>query len=240
MRARYDGHADWYDATFAQWRDDPDVVDFVNRGLESMSGALGVDVGCGTGLHASHVRSRGIDMIGLDASADQLRHACVRLPVIQADAVRLPFRSDVVALMLAMFVHTDIADWSACVREIARCLAPGGRFVCVGLHPCFIGQHVVRTTEAIDEQLTFRPGYGTSGWSTTGSGGGVGLWSRVGGHHKTLTGFLSPFLDSGLSLLRVEELRSGGAVLPRNIGVIVERRNSNSCIAIHAPEEFQG
>jgi hypothetical protein len=91
--------------------------------------------------------------------------------------------------------------------------------VYVGLHPCFIGPFVDRTTEIDDQALRFVPGYGTSGWARRGSGGGVGLWSRVGGHHKTLAAFLQAFIDAGLRLERVIELSGGGTVLPRNIAV---------------------
>lgn len=94
----------------------------------------------------------------------------------------------------------------------------------VGLHPCFIGPFVNRTTEIEDQALHFVAGYGTSGWARRGSGGGVGLWSRVGGHHKTLAGFLGAFIDGGLAVEQVVELSGGGTVLPRNIAVVAAKR----------------
>jgi hypothetical protein len=43
-----------------------------------------------------------------------------------------------------MFFHTDVEDFATVARDVARCLCPGGRFIYVGLHPCFIGPFVNR------------------------------------------------------------------------------------------------
>jgi SAM-dependent methyltransferase len=39
-------------------------------------------------------------------------------------------------------------DFVAVAREIARCLRPGGRFIYLGLHPCFIGPFSNRMNES--------------------------------------------------------------------------------------------
>jgi hypothetical protein len=36
------------------------------------------------------------------------------------------------------FFHTDVEDFAAIVREVARCLRSGGRFIYLGVHPCFV------------------------------------------------------------------------------------------------------
>jgi len=51
-----------------------------------------------------------------------------------------------------MFAHTDVDDFAAVVREVARVLSPGGRFVYVGTHPCFVGRHIDSPLLS-DEQL---------------------------------------------------------------------------------------
>jgi hypothetical protein len=122
-----------------------------------------------------------------------------------------------------MHFHTDVEDFAAVVREIARCLIPGGRFVYLGLHPCFIGPFIDRRDEAERQRLTIAPGYGQVGWSLVGSGGGMGLWSRVGGHHKTLASFIGAFAEAPLNVGTVREFPGGGTVLPRNVGVIAEK-----------------
>src|SRR5690606_36656815 len=104
-----------------------------------------------------------------------------------------------------------------------RCLRPGGRLVYVGLHPCFTGPFVDRTSEAQDGTLTFGSGYGDVGWARRGSGDSTGLWSRVGGHHKTLAGLVGAFAGAGLAIRDLRELPGGGVVLPRNLGLVAER-----------------
>jgi ubiquinone/menaquinone biosynthesis C-methylase UbiE len=215
--ARYDGHADWYDEAFDVYREDADVLSEL---LGPGEGRVCLDVACGTGRYAATIAAAGCRVVGVDISADQLRRAARRAEhLVQADARSLPLRSSSIDVAVGMYFHTDVEDFAAVVAEIARCLPVGGRFVYLGLHPGFIGPFVNRATEVADQELRFLPGYEGSGWAHRGSGGGVGLWKRVGGHHKTLATFLHAFIDAGLHLERFIELPGGGTVLPRNLAV---------------------
>lgn len=215
--ARYDGHADWYDEAFDVYREDVDVL---RELLGPGEGRVCLDVACGTGRYAATITDAGYRVVGVDVSADQLRLAAQRTDhLAQADARSLPLRSSSINVAVGLYLHTDVEDFAAVVAEIARCLPAGGRFIYLGLHPCFIGPFVNRATEVADQELRFMPGYEGSGWAHQGSGGGVGLWNRVGGHHKTLAGFLHAFVDAGLQLERFIELSGGGTVLPRNVAV---------------------
>jgi SAM-dependent methyltransferase len=123
-----------------------------------------------------------------------------------------------------MFFHTDVEDFASVVREVARCLRPGGRFIYLGVHPCFIGPFIDRTSEAQDQPLPVVAGYGEVGWATRGSGGaGTGLWTRVGGHHKTLAAFIQAFTEAPLAIRTLRELSCGGILLPRNLGLVAEK-----------------
>jgi len=178
-------------------------------------------VACGTGLHGRTVASAGYRVVGFDISGDQLRFARRRLEVaVRADARGLPLRDGAVALALGMFFHTDVADFAAVAREVARCLRPGGRFIYIGLHTCFIGPFVNRANESQDLGLRFTPGYGNEGWADRASGDGSGVGGRVGFHHKTLAGLLGAITDAGLNIREVREIRGGGIVLPRNLAVL--------------------
>jgi SAM-dependent methyltransferase len=42
-------------------------------------------------------------------------------------------------LVVSEFTHTDVDDFAVLAAETRRVLRPGGRFVYVGLHPCFTG-----------------------------------------------------------------------------------------------------
>jgi SAM-dependent methyltransferase len=221
--ARYDGHADWYDEVFSAFASGEDAV-YVRQAIGPGDGGVCLDVACGTGLRAQPVRDAGWSPVGFDISTDQLRLARNRLGgVALADARFLPVRDESVAVALGAYFHTDVEDFASVVADIARCLRRGGRFVYVGLHPCFIGPFVDRSNEGQEETLTFTSGYGNNGWARRGSGDGTGTWARVGGHHKTLGSFLEAFAKAPLRVRAVDELSGGGVVLPRNLAVIAEK-----------------
>lgn len=224
VTARYDGFADWYEETAAAWPRQEET-EFLREHLGAGdASAVCLDVGCGTGRYASAVAAAGYRVAGFDLSRDQLRFAKSRLPAaICADARRLPVADGAVAVVIAMFIHTDVAEFADVVREVARCLRTGGRFLYVGMHPCFLGPFVCRLDESAQRGLTFTPGYGEVGWASRASGDGTHVAGRVGFHHKTLERFLGAFTGAGLCLRDVRELSGSGIVLPRNLGLVAER-----------------
>jgi SAM-dependent methyltransferase len=218
--ARYDGIADWFDANFAEFSGTGEEADFLAKALGDGNGRVCLDVACGTGLHAATIVRAGYVPVGIDISADQLRFAQGRLLAVRGNARRLPVASGAVDVAVGMYFHTDVEDFDGVVSEVARCLSHGGRLIYVGLHPSFIGPFVNRTREIEDRALTFVAGYGRTGWETRGSGGAQGLWSRVGGHHKSLAEFMGAFAKAPLTIRSIQEFSGGGTVLPRNLGVL--------------------
>ncbi len=222
--ARYDGHAEWYDQTFSGSLN-AEEQDFLRAQLGPGGGQVCLDVACGTGRCGPILADAGYRAVGLDLSADQLRFARRRLPAaVRADARFLPVRDASVAVAVGMFFHTDVEDFAAVVREVARCLRPAGRFIYLGTHPCFVGPFVYRLTERDDVALNFVPGYGTVGWANRGSGDGSMIGARVGFHHKTLEGFLEAFAAAGLTTRAAREFSTPGhVVLPWNFAVVTEK-----------------
>ena len=219
--ARYDGHADWYDRTFGVFAEDAETLAEL---LGPGDGGPCLDVGCGTARYAGVLSDLGHRPVGIDVSADQLRIARGRLRALaRGDAAALPVRPASVDSAVALYVHTDVEDFGAVVAEVARALRPGGRLVCLGLHPCFLGPFVDRSTEDAKRALRFVPGYGAGGWSWRSTRRRDGLWRRVGGHHTTLAAFAAAFIDAGLVIEQLRELAGGGTVLPRNIAVAARR-----------------
>lgn len=222
--ARYDGHSEWYDQIFSAFHPPGDELAFLEQALGAGNGQVCIDLACGTGLCAQPIADAGYRPVGFDISADQLRFARRRLgAVVRADACLLPVRDESVPVVVGMFFHTDLEDFAAVARQVARCLRPQGRFIYAGLHPCFIGPFVDRRYESEEHRLHFAPGYGSAGWANRASGDGSGLGGRVGFHHKTLASFLGAVADSGMRIRAVEEFAGGGVVLPRNIGFIAEK-----------------
>jgi SAM-dependent methyltransferase len=222
--ARYDGHSEWYDEHFGSGHRPAEELAFLREALGTGHGQPCLDLACGTGLWAEPIAAAGYRVAGLDISADQLRFARRRhAAVARADVCRLPLRDACVPVVVGMFFHTDLEDFAAALRQVARCLRPGGRFIYAGLHPCFIGPFVNRTSESDEHRLQFLPGYGDVGWANRASGDGTGVGGRVGFHHKTLASFFGAIAGSGLQIRDVREFASTGVVLPRNIGLVAEK-----------------
>jgi SAM-dependent methyltransferase len=201
----YDGLADWYDSDF-----DPTPLggaqhEAVLRALGDGPGTL-LDVGCGTGARTALLAERGWRVTGVDLSEDMLRRARDRgLDVVRADAADLPFDAASFDAVVSTWTHTDVEDFPAVAREIARVLVPGGPFVYAGGHPCFVGPHSLFRGPAGIPAL--HPGYRRIGRYSDGPGVVAdGLRARVGATHLPLGLFVHAFLDAGLRLEHFEEL----------------------------------
>ena len=93
-------------------------------------GALLVDIGCGAGLLAPHLRGKGYRHVGVDLSASALRQAREHgVAAVRGDALRLPLRDGCADVVAAGEILEHVVDLGAAVREIARVLAPGGLLV---------------------------------------------------------------------------------------------------------------
>ena len=207
-RARYDGYADWYDAEFATADISREPRAAALRLLGEGPGRL-LDVGCGTGTHTAAFADHGWDTVGVDVSADQLRLARERgVEVVQTDAADLPFGDAEFDAVVSLWTHTDVDDFQGLVREAARVLRPGGPFVYVGAHPCFIGPHsLFAYAEGVPELYA---GYWDERRYSEGPAiSPTGLRAKVGGMHLSLGRFVDAFVEAGLNLERFEEVERG-------------------------------
>jgi SAM-dependent methyltransferase len=163
-----------------------------------------LDVGCGGGAHAVELASRGWSVTGVDVSADQLELARARgVDVVEADAAELPFEDASFDAAVSMFTHTDVDDFAAVLREVARVLRPDGRFVYLGVHPCFVGPHAFVHDRDVPELY---PGYRDTSFRIEAPGiWNEGLRAKVGATHLPLGLFLQAVLDAPLALERFEE-----------------------------------
>jgi ubiquinone/menaquinone biosynthesis C-methylase UbiE len=88
-----------------------------------------LDVGCGTGHQSMELRRRGFEVAGIDASEEMLAESRARNPdllVVRADVEAIPFRSSSFDFVLCIEVLRYLPRASACLREMARVLKPGG------------------------------------------------------------------------------------------------------------------
>lgn len=91
-----------------------------------------LDVATGTGDMAAAVRA---PVVGLDCTRPMLRRARVKyaLPLVEGDALRLPFRAGTFDAVTIAFGVRNFADLGVGLRELARVLAPGGRLIVLEL-----------------------------------------------------------------------------------------------------------
>jgi ubiquinone/menaquinone biosynthesis C-methylase UbiE len=210
----YDEIADWYEHAFLPATDVDDRIG-IRRSIDTLLGpGIGacLEVGCGTGAYAAQIRDLGRTPLGVDVSAGMLAYARGRLPIARADATRLPVRDRSLEAAVAVMVHTDMPDYPAVLREVARALRPGGVFVHVGVHPAFCGGFADR---ADPEAVVIRPGYLDGHW-TRSSWTTQGVRHRVGASHFPLSRLLTLFLEAGLEFTGFAE---GGGPVPVTLSI---------------------
>ncbi|HYZ02960.1 MAG TPA: class I SAM-dependent methyltransferase, partial [Candidatus Binatia bacterium] len=214
-RARYDGVTDWYEAwAHGAGREFLERTRALAAALLPAGEGMLVDAGCGTGLGAPTWTALGWRAVGVDVSADQVRIAQARMPVLRARAEQLPFADASAGAACSLLTHTDIEDFAGCVRELARVVRPGGPVVYVGVHPCFVGNFVEPRD---DGTLVGHRGYRRIGWSDPPAFVPEGVRTRVGAHHLTLERLLGAFLQAPLRLQEVREDSAGP--FPELLGV---------------------
>ena len=202
--ARYDAVAEWYDEQLATSELGLSGREVALRLLGRGPGRL-IDVGCGGGSHMLAFAEAGWTPVGVDVSEAQLALARGRgCEVVRARAEELPFGDASFDAAVSMWAHTDVDDYAAVLREVARVLRPGGTLVHVGVHPCFVGPHS-QFVGGVGIP-TLHPGYRAAGRYDEAPGiSPTGLRARVGAVHVPLADLLQAFLDAGLRLERVEE-----------------------------------
>jgi len=133
----FDDVADQYD----DWYSNPvgETYDRIQKreiacALDSPShGRQMLDVGCGTGHWTGFFISKGFDVIGVDVSRKMLQIASSKsTPSARyalADTKALPFNTNTFDVACAITALEFTTDARAALKEIARCVRPGGKVV---------------------------------------------------------------------------------------------------------------
>jgi trans-aconitate methyltransferase len=88
-----------------------------------------LDLGCGDGALTERLAAAGAEVVGVDASQEQVAAARARgLDARVADGARLPFAAEFDAVFSNAALHW-MADADAVIASVFRALRPGGRFV---------------------------------------------------------------------------------------------------------------
>ncbi|WP_308016435.1 class I SAM-dependent methyltransferase [Jidongwangia harbinensis] len=149
-RRWWDADADEYQAEHGAFLGDVDFVwcpeglrEADARLLGDVRGQRVLELGAGAAAGARWLAGQGAEVVALDLSAGMLRHAReaadrsgVRVPLIQADALALPFADRAFDVVCTAFGAVPfVADSGAVMREVARVLRPGGSWVFSITHP---------------------------------------------------------------------------------------------------------
>jgi SAM-dependent methyltransferase len=141
--ARPEWFASWFDSPHYHrlyaHRDFAEAARFVDAliaRLRPPRGAAVLDLGCGMGRHARRLADGGLDVTGLDLSAESIRmagaHAHARLRFARHD-MRVPFGVEAFDYVLNLFTSfgyfARAEEHLAVVRNVATALRPGGVFV---------------------------------------------------------------------------------------------------------------
>jgi SAM-dependent methyltransferase len=155
MRRWWDGRAEDYYAEHGRFLGDADFVwgpenlrEATARLLGEVAGRRVLEIGCGAGQCSRWLRTQGAAPVGIDVSAGQLARGRalnaatgVTVPLVQADAQRLPLGDATVDLACSAYGAIPfVTDSAAVMCEVARVLRPGGRWVFSTTHPfrwCF-------------------------------------------------------------------------------------------------------
>ncbi len=166
---------------------------------------LTVDVGCGEGRVTRDLKSRGYEMISLDASPTLIRMAQEADPkgtYTLADAASLPLSNGCARLAIAFMSMQDVDDLDGSISEIARILEPGGVACIAIVHPL----NSAGLFESLDEgsQFIISGSYlERRRYSDTMARNGLEITFHS--YHRSLDEFSRAFEQAGLLLSAIRE-----------------------------------
>ena len=97
------------------------------RDLRLGPGSVVADLACGTGDFCRELSASGLRPVGVDLSFGMLANARTSAPLLQADALRLPFPDGAVDGITCGFALRNLVDLVPFFAELARVVRPGGR-----------------------------------------------------------------------------------------------------------------
>lgn len=111
--------------------------------LGEVAGRRILEVGAGSAMCSRWLATQGARPTAVDLSGGMLRHARagaaatgIEVPLVQADAQHLPFREAAFDVAFTAFGAVPfVADSARVMREVARVLRPGRRWVFATSHP---------------------------------------------------------------------------------------------------------
>ncbi|MGN6380206.1 MAG: class I SAM-dependent methyltransferase [Gaiellales bacterium] len=177
-----------------------------------VAGQTVLDIACGQGLATRALARAGAHVTGIDATANMLDHARryereqpLGIRYVEDDARVLATQADCSAdgvnCQLGLM---DIPDLEPTLAAVHRVLRPGGWFVFVIGHPCFLAPDAVTTPAPSGIPGRLVSGYFEERFWRSTNPQGV---RRAGNHHRTLSTYLNGLVAAGFAIEAVAEPR---------------------------------
>ncbi len=140
VMGRYDASAETYEQLYCEEQHRKYA-----KALESVdvSGALALDVGCGSGMFFGEIADKAQIVVGADVSHKLLLKAKAQAKkfgnvfVVQADADHLPFCSGFFGAVFAFTVLQNMPKPAETLTELKRVIQSGGKVAVTGLKKAF-------------------------------------------------------------------------------------------------------
>ena len=168
-------------------------------------GGRTLDLGCGEGRLARDLKTRGHDVVGVDASRTMVaaaRQADPELDVRLADAAALPFEDADFDLVVAFMSLQDVDNFELAVAESARVLRARGHLCLAIVHPLSSAGHFEE--EDADSPFVVRGSYLERSYYMD-SLRRDGLEVTFASAHRPLQAYTDALADAGLLIERVRE-----------------------------------
>ncbi|RMI29857.1 class I SAM-dependent methyltransferase [Nocardia stercoris] len=174
--------------------------------LGEVAGRRVLEIGCGSAPCARWLAAQGAHPVGLDLSRGMLDRGLQamaqggpRVPLVQADAEALPFASESFDLACSAFGAVPfVADPGQVMREVARVLKPGGRWVFSVNHPM---RWIFRDDPGPDGLVAEFPYFDRTPYVEV-DGDGVPTYVE---HHRTVGDRVRDIVGAGLVLVDLIE-----------------------------------